>query len=136
MILNLPGLSQGWRRSLLGAALASCLCLYALSVAPSFSGYLTRWNDGKETYRRMEEILDTVPGDASVNCSTFLLAHIADRSEIYEVAYHGNRPDVDYVVLDIRYGGWQQVRKIYLAQGYEEVTFEPGLIAVLKKGGT
>lgn len=134
MIQNLPELSQGWRRALLGAALASCLCLYALSVVPTLSGYLTRWNDGKETYRRMEEILDTVPEDASVNCSTFLLAHIADRSEIYEVAYHGNKPDVDYVVLDARYSGWQQVRRAYLEQGYEEVAHEPGLIAILKKG--
>ena len=135
VILNLPELSRTWRRSLLGVAAACCLCLYLCAVVPRLGSYVTRWNDGKETYARMEELLDTVPEDASVNCSTFLLPHMADRSEIYEIGYHGDKPDVDYVVIDARYQGWRDTMKAYLAQGYEVQTNEPGLIVILRRAG-
>ena len=84
--------------------------------------------------RQMEAILDTVPDDASVCCSTFLLAHMADRAEIYELAYHGNKPDVDYVVIDARYSSAAAYRRAYLAQGYTVASEHPGLIVILKKG--
>ncbi|MBE6633212.1 MAG: DUF2079 domain-containing protein [Ruminococcaceae bacterium] len=133
VIVNLPELSPNWRRSLLGAGLAFCFSLYLVSVVPTFNSYVTRWEDGKETYLRMEEILDTVPEDASVNCSTFLLAHIADRNEIYEIGYHDNKPDVDYVVIDARYSDWKQKANAYLTQGYEITFSEPGKIVILQK---
>ena len=82
----------------------------------------------------MEEILDTVPEDASVACSTFLLAHIADRDEIYELAYHKNKPDVDFVVLDSRYSSSNEYMLAYLEQGYTIYSHEPSLITILQKG--
>ncbi len=132
-VQNLPTLSKGWRRSLLGFAVASCLCLYVVTVLPVLSNYTDRWQSGKDTYVRMEEILDTVPEDASVNCSTFLLAHIADRDVIYEIGYHKNKPDIDYVVIDARYSDWQQKANAYLVQGYELHFSEPGKLVILKK---
>lgn len=133
MIVNLPELSSGWRRSLLAVAAAACLTLYGVGVAPTYKTYSERWENGKETYAKMEEILDTIPEDASVNCSTFLLAHVADRDVIYEVAYHGNKTDVDYVVLDARYSDWRQKATPYLQEGYEITTNEPGLVVILQK---
>ena len=133
MVQNLPELSCGWRRSLLGVAVACCLTLYVANVIPTLSSYGTRWDEGREGYLRMEEILDTVPKDASVNCSTFLLAHLADRDEIYEVYYHGNKPDVDYVVLDARYSDWRKTASAYTVQGYEITFSEPGRIVILQK---
>lgn len=131
LILNLNDLGSGWRRSLVSVACACTLCFYLFSVTPKLGSYRTRWENGKQTYAEMEEILDTIPADASVNCSTFLLAHIADREEIYELAYHGNKPDVDYVVIDARYSGWETYRAAYLAHGYTEV--RSGLIVVMKR---
>ncbi len=133
MLQNLPELSVGWRRSFLGIAVAGCLCLYVFEVIPTYNSYVNRWQENKEQYARMEKILDTVPEDASVNCSTFLLAHIADRDEIYEIAYHGDKPDVDYVVIDARYRGWQETAETYLAQGYEYELSEENLIVILKR---
>ena len=131
LILNLTDLSSGWRRSLLSVAAACTLCFYLFSVTPVLGSYRARWENGKQVYAEMEEILDTIPADASVNCSTFLLAHIADREEIYELAYHGNKPDVDYVVIDARYSGWEKYRAAYLAHGYTVVS--SGLIVVMKR---
>lgn len=134
MILNLPDLSSGWRRSLLAVALSCTFCFYLMMVTPTLATYRNRWERGQETYRSMEAFLDTVPDDASVNCSTFLLAHLADRDEIYELAYHNNQPDVDYVVIDLRYSGWEKYRNAYLAQGYTVESELDGLILILKQG--
>ena len=67
--------------------------------------------------------------------SFFLLPHLADRSEIYEIGYHGDRPDVDYVVIDARYSGWQDTMRAYLAQDYEIQTNAPGLLVILRSPG-
>ena len=82
----------------------------------------------------MEEILDELPADASLNVSTFLLAHVADRDEVYEVAYHGNKPDVDFVVLDIRYSGYEKFATAYLRQGYTVYAEHPGMLLILQRG--
>ncbi len=135
LILNLSDMSHGRiRRNLLSIACACTLCLYLFSVVPKLSTYTVRWQNGKETYENMEEILDTIPDDASVACSSFLLAHLADREVIYELAYHNNIPDVDYVVIDERYSSADKFRKAYLNQGYELVTDSASSITILKKG--
>lgn len=133
-IKNLPELSLPTRETLLSIAAASCCCLYLFTVVPTCNTYLNRWQNGKQIYTEMEEFLDAaVPADASVCASTFLLAHIADRDVIYEVKYHKNEPDVDYVVLDMRYKSYEDAMEAYLAQGYVISDELIGKILVLQK---
>ena len=132
MIKNLPELSLPTRRNLLSIAAAACCCIYVFCVIPKLNTYRRRWESGKETYQHMENILDTVPEDASLNVSTFLLAHVADREVVYEVGYHGNRPDVDYVILDLRYDTYQKVLAAYLSHGYTLYAEYEGLILILE----
>lgn len=134
VIKNLPELSPLTRRNLLSLAAAGCCCLYLVTVCPKYATYTDRWENNKATYLKMEEILDTVPEDASVVCSTFLLAHLADRGEIYELAEHKNKPDVDFVVLDARYSSSNEYLNAYLQQGYTVYSHEPNLITILQKG--
>ena len=115
---NLPDMTLPTRRNLLALAMAACFCLYLTTVIPKLSTYTDRWEKNQETYTKMEAILDSVPEDASVNCSSFLLAHMADRDEIYEVNYHGNKPDVDFVVLDVRQDSQTKTKRAYYANGY------------------
>lgn len=82
---------------------------------------------------QMEEILDTLPEDASLSVSTFLLAHVADRDEIYEVRYHENAPDVDYVVLDVRFDACEATRRAYDRHGYTLFAEYDGLIVILQR---
>lgn len=134
MIQNLSELSPTVRRNLISIAAAACCCLYLFSVFPALDGYVERWREGKEDYIRMDEILDTLPDDASLNVSTFLLAHVADHDEVYEVAYHNNVADVDFVVLDKR-DGYQSTKHAYLAQGYTVFGDYDDLILILQRGG-
>lgn len=132
-IVNLPGLSRPTRRNLMSFAAAACCCLYLTFVMPTFSYYRDRWEVGKEQYTKMEQILDTVPKDASVSCSTYLLSHLADRDEIYEIGYHGNEADVDYVIFDARYAVSQTQINAYLDQGYVVQEEHKGMVLILAK---
>ncbi len=104
MLKNLPEISsENVRRTLLSVAAAACLCSYLMTVMPLLLPRIKKWEENKDYFEQMETFLqEAVPEDASVAASTFLLPHIADRDEIYEVYYHKNKPDIEYVVLDAR----------------------------------
>ena len=132
-VLNLPELKAVSRRNLLGFGAAACCCLYFSCVLPSFFNNYNNWVKEKKKYIQMDTILDTIPEDASVSCSTFLLAHLANREEIYELSYHANENDVDYVVFDARYPIDENQMNSYLLQGYQLVEKQENLIIILAK---
>ena len=132
-VKNLPELTPPTRRHLLTVAAAVCCCMYVMTVVPKANTYITRWQENQAAYQRMDEVLDTIPKDASVSCSTFLLAHIADRDEIYETQYHKNKTDVDYVAIDLRYEGEHAIAEAYLDAGYTVCAELDGLLLILKK---
>lgn len=135
MLKNLPEIdSHNVRRTLLSIAAAACLCSYIVVVLPSVYPRIQTWNKNKAYYREMEAFLeDTIPEDASVAASTYLLPHIADRDEIFEVHYHKNKPDIEYVVLDLRYASYEKFYYQYLAHGYTVVAELENRIVVLKQ---
>ncbi len=133
MMGNLTELHSSVRQTLLSLAAVFCLCLWIFTVWTRAGIYLGRYHDGAETYRQMEEILDTLPEDASLCVSTFLLPHVADRDTVFEVAYHAPAADIDYVVLDLRYDQSEYTAR-YLALGYTVAEEHPGKILILKKG--
>ncbi len=136
MLLNLPDLQPPTRRNLAAIGAVACCCFYIATVLPKWDSYIARWESGKDTYTRMDEILDTLPEDASLNVSSMLLAHVADRDVIYQIDYHGNKPDIDYVVFDARSGYFndkaKKNRDAYLEQGYTVYEEHEGLILILK----
>ncbi len=134
-LLNLPDVKPRFRRNVVAVAAVSCICLYTMLASPYLHTYVTRWEEGKDTYIEMEEILDTLPEDASLNVSSMLLAHVADRDVVYEINYHGDKPDVDYVVIDIRSAmneATQKYHDAYIAQGYTVYEQHEGRILILK----
>ena len=133
-IMNLPELKTPSRRNLLSIGVSACLCMYLVSVFPMLYTYYVRWENDQDTYIKMDAILDTIPEDASVCCDTFLLPHLADREEIYELYYHGNEGDIDYVVFDARYSIDKKQLNSYLAQGYVIKEEYEGLLLILEKG--
>ncbi len=131
--LNVGEYSVGVRRQFFAVGAAACLCLYAACVLPECSHYMNRWNSGKETYTNIAETLDALPEDASLCVSSHLIAYVSDRDEVYDLTYHGNAPDVDYVVIyysTIDYS----VKRAYLAAGYTVWQDTPGEVLILKRG--
>ncbi len=134
LILNVSEMKRDHRWRRLGFATAACCCMYITYVLTSFVYYYDSWQNGREQYIQMEAMLDTIPEEASVNCSSFLLAHLADRSEIYELEYHGCVDDVDYVVYDAGILAEIDPMDEYIRLGYSVVETQPeGLLVILKK---
>ena len=132
-ILNLSDVQAPLRRSAISVALAACLCLYLTSVIPTLRSDIDRMKADRETFARMEEILETVPKDASVNCSSVLLPHLADRDEVYDVYYHGADSDTDYVILDARTPIETSYIMEFIRQGYEVAEEHENLLLILVK---
>ena len=132
-IINFSELNAKLRQNILSFAVITCICLYIVYVLPSNTSYQKTYENNKDTYIQMEEILSTIPPDASVSCSLSLLSHIANRDEIYEIFYHGNAGDVDYIVLDIRGNTDRKQIQNFIRQGYHVEKEYEKLILILTK---
>ena len=138
-VLNLSELGESARKLVLPVSAVASLLMFAMLVSGNFNYYSQRYLNEKESYKQMEATLcEVLPSDASVNCSTFLLPHIADRSEIYEVTYHKEngkyKTDAEFVALDMRYKDESEAQAAYfLENGYEEYYNDGGYVLVLKK---
>jgi hypothetical protein len=65
------------------------LFLYIAVFFPNVGGRYKTWRNDKEMYKNLDEVLETqIPDDASVACNTYLLSHLSNREEIYEIYYH------------------------------------------------
>lgn len=136
MLKNLPEIdSHNVRRTLLSVAAAACLCSYIIVALPLILPRVNTWKEKHDYFEEMETFLEeNVPDDASLAVSTFLLPHLADRDEIYEVYYHKNKADIEYVVLDARYTtDFQKFYAAYTALGYTVVAELDNRIVVLKQ---
>ncbi len=84
-------------------ALAASFVLYTFLIMPELGNQIRLWSIDHKGYTEMEETLALVPEDASVNASTFLVPHLAERMALYDIGYHPET-DTDFVILDIRGG--------------------------------
>ena len=113
--------------------------MYLIVVIPKYSTYSKRYEEKSELYSRIDYALEEVlPEDASVTCTTFLLAHISERDVIYEVNYHKEngvyKADTEYIVLDLRPGYDDDSLKIaefYYANGYVKYYRDEGAVLIL-----
>ena len=148
MLINIPDLHAPSKKVLVTIGVVASCCFYLTASLPKVEYYFNRWEENSDDFITMEQALDELPEDASLNVSTYLLSHVADRSEVYQAKYgdlyHGDKPDVDYVVLDIRGINMKKesnevvkLRNAYLEHGYtieKEVKGSTGkaLLLILK----
>ncbi len=126
---------EGKRLAVFFCAIASAL-LFTVSTVPVYDQYTKMWNQDKDTYEAMDDILEHIDPNASVTASTMLLPHLSNRSEIYEVYYHKiGTPDsvyTDYVVIDMRYSSGNSFYDKYMSLEVYTVYKEyDGLITIL-----
>ncbi len=132
LLKNVNEISLPKTRTLLTFGAAACMIFYVILVLPEFKYYQIKWHDNSKTYERMEEILDSLPEDASLNVSSKFIAHVADRDTVYEINYHDNKPDVDFLVCDMTRDCSEAI-EAYEEAGYTLCFEEPGLISIWEK---
>lgn len=135
-LLNLRDLPPMRQKPMVSYMAAAGVLLYTLTFAPQIESNLRRYEEKGATYQQLTAILETVPADASVTCSTFLLPHLAQRDVVYEDYYH-KETDTDYLVLDLRpgyRGHSENSEQRFAAAGYVEVLREEELVLIMKRG--
>lgn len=122
----------------LAAAGASLILTVGRYQAGLFS-YWDRYQESSADRMAINAVLEQVPQEADVLCGTFYLPSLAERDEIYDMAY--TMKDSTYVVLDLRTrdglprigngNDWHE--KYRKDTRYELIAYEPGLISLFRK---
>jgi len=144
-VLNISEMEGLNKRFVLSFAVVATVMIFCLNSLPD-SNVIRLYINGKVNYSKMNEALKQIPPDASVKCSTYILAHIANRDEIYAIdyeAYHNTNivHNTDYIVLDMRGGADAEnsIARNYikkaLRNGYNLLFEEKGFIVILIRGG-
>jgi hypothetical protein len=131
-----PSFSKGYLPRL---ALIMAVLMFTIVVIPKYSTYADRYENNKDIYERIDYALEEVlPEDASVTCSSFLLAHISSRDTVYEVNYHKEngeyKTDTEFIVLDIRSGYAKTSLEIacyYRSKGYVKYYYDKDAVLIL-----
>ena len=106
---------------------------YRTYAFPYLYSNMNDYQQNKSELTNVEELLKEIPQSASVNASTFILPHLVNRNLIYEVYYHNDIPDIDYVVLDTRYDDYLTHYENYINNGYTKINEIKNIIIILKK---
>ena len=139
-MLNLSELPHFSKKYMIQVGAAASVLLFTVVVIPKFTHYAGMYTSNKAIYEKMDYALEEVlPENASVTCSTFLLAHIADRDVIYEVGYHTEngqyKTDTEFVVLDMRSGYRSSSLKqaeYFISKGYVEFYSDEETVLILR----
>lgn len=121
----------------MGAYRRKILLCSALGSVIIFAGGYYRKVNYYESYKYSTEQRETIdialsmiPDDASVASSTFLLANLSQRKEIYEL--ETTKQKTEYIVLDLRYTSESYSVDDYLNNQYETVFFKEDTVAVFR----
>ena len=113
-------------------AMASLYCattLYSGKVAGNRESYL----NNQERYEKQDEVLESIPEDASVVCDTFYVPKLANRDEVYEMndwfAENPSFTDFAIIRLDMDYDYNETQRNKLKEEGY---TYYAGIDSVME----
>lgn len=141
MISNLADLNPNWRRFFASFCAAASLMLFASANLDKID-YLAGYTEDKATVAKLNEAVSIIPKDSSVAASPFILPHLYDRSEVYQIPT-GN--ETDYIVFDFRYKYGKivyegnlpelhdQIYEEYLSGNYELLFMEEEVVAVFRR---
>ena len=131
-ILNIADLGGRARRSLLAFALTASCMLTAVTSLDRLR-YVNNYSVNREVIETLNRSLETIPQNASVSASTFLVPHIAQRDQIYKIDTENH---TEYVAIDLRYETYEaaEIAAPYIRRGYGIVLYEPDIILILQYG--
>lgn len=127
-VLNLSDI-ENVKRSKLAITAAVCSALVFSSMFVSKADYLKTYALHMEEHNSIAQALELVPDDASVAASTFFVANLSQRNEIYELESTEN--EADYYIIDLRVAEGSELEK-YKTSEYEEICINP-YIAIYKR---
>lgn len=96
--------------------------------------YFEEYNNCKDRNDKIEEILDSIPVDASVCATTYYVPPLSHRGEVYKYPVE---EECEYLVFDMRYEAsrveYQPAIDKYIEEGYKIIAEEKNAVIVLSK---
>ena len=88
--------------------------------------YSTLYNAQKEYFDALDEMVKSIPADASVGTDTFMVPHAALRDEVHvfdgndwsEAGTINNKEDFDFLVISVRSDIYEKQRDVIVNNGY------------------
>jgi uncharacterized membrane protein len=117
--------------AIISMALVSVMTCVSI-LTPKISSY-EYYQNNKERFQKMDSYLEQIPQDASVRSETFLLPHIANRTEIYMLDDGDLERDIeeDFVAIQDNNSDFSRKMKKHLAEnGYKQWKGKNGYIWV------
>lgn len=109
-------------------ALIMCVC-----VNLDHLGYIGSFNRSADRRDQIDYAVSLVPKDSSVAATAFLVADFSDHDILYEL--ERTDKEAEYYVLDLRQSSDKYSIVDYLNNRYEEIYYEPEVIAVFRRAG-
>lgn len=123
------------RRKYTACTCALCAGLLSTPVyALSGDWIVTAYFDRIEEFTRLDEMLASIPEDASVSASSPFVAHIANHKVLYEYPGSYSHEDAaDYLIIDLRSAVLSDADLEYIAEnGYVQERYLEGMYVVYK----
>jgi uncharacterized membrane protein len=102
-----------------------CAAVFSFSLwIPKYETYSEKYLENKEYYDQVSDYLYSIPEDATVTASNFLVPHLYQVDELYGyIMYYGTLQKTDYYLLDQRYHILSNEPELakFLSDGYELV---------------
>jgi hypothetical protein len=96
-------------------------------------GYIGFYNRSAEKRAQINYAVSLVPKDSSVAATAFFVADFSDHDILYEI--ERTDKEAEYYVLDLRQSSNKYSITDYLNSRYEEIYYEPEVIAVFRRVG-
>lgn len=135
VVLNLSDYDEKKRSFASALAAGLAVMMFFMCVMPTCLDNISRRRVDREMYDEIDAVLAEIDEDAKLCVSTFLLPHVAQREEIYEVHYT-QHTDFDYVILDYRPGyktGSMKFAEKYESYGYVQTDSGSEYVAIYVK---
>lgn len=132
-VVNLPEIKASLKKILL-PVMAAAAVIFSLGQFKSYVQYPIIYADKYSSIQVLNTTLETIPKDASVRASAFLIPHLFE----HEILYRDDSNNfTEYVALDLREGYKEKycetLFQSYTDSGYELVVYEKDIIAILYK---
>lgn len=107
-----------------------CSLMIMISVNSPRLTYLTTYTNKTEVRNKINAAMETIPQDASVAASTFLITDLSDHKELYELERTNQK--TEYYALELDRKSDDYHIEDYLNNQYELIFYEPDVIAVFR----
>lgn len=128
-IVNAKDLDRHRARVILCALL--CSVLVFSGGAAHRLGFINQHKTTEWIRTEMDTALSMIPEDASVAASTFLVANLSARDEIYELETTKHAKECEYIVIDLRFESSIKPSR-YENSSYERIYYADGVVAIYK----